>query len=117
MSLGRDVLGWVREEMPMMPFALVLAFSVFAQGGETPTPRTCDPVTGTITFKEKDSRRLGVKNAEGRMRTFTVDSAAMPHWFDDFKVGERVRVTCQDAGIERRPIATDLKAAPEDKNP
>jgi hypothetical protein len=99
----------------MMRFALVLALSAAALVGET--ARTCDPVTGTITFKEKDSRRLGVRNPEGRIRTFTVDSAAMPKWFEEFQVGERVRVTCKDAGIERRPVATDLKAAPEEKNP
>jgi hypothetical protein len=106
-----------------MKTALValLAASLLAGGeafaGTAPQVRPCDPVTGPITFKEKDSRRLGIRNPEGRIRTFTVDNVAMPHWFDEFQVGERVSVVCKDAGDERRPIATSLKAAPQDPAP
>jgi len=86
-------------------------------GSPTPKARPCPTVTGPITFKEKDSRRLGVRNPEGKIRTFTVDDVAMPHWFQEFDVGDRVTVTCKDAGDERRPIATNLKSEPEKKEP
>jgi hypothetical protein len=94
--------------------ALLLASSLSWAQEAPQKPRPCDPVTGPITFKEKDSRRLGVRNPEGKIRTFTVDAAAMPNWFEEFQVGQRISVTCKDAGDERRPIATSLKAAPEE---
>ncbi|HWX23535.1 MAG TPA: hypothetical protein VN083_00770 [Vicinamibacteria bacterium] len=93
------------------------ALQTHAEGTQPPNGTPCDPVTGPITFKEKDSRRLGIRNPEGRIRTFTVDSVALPHWFEEFQVGQRVTVTCKDAGIERRPIATGLKAAKDEPSP
>lgn len=92
--------------------AVLLAVPLLA-GAPAPKTRPCATVTGPITFKEKDSRRLGVRNPEGKIRTFTVDDVAMPRWFQDFEVGDRVTVSCKDAGEERRPIATNLKAETE----
>lgn len=97
--------------------AVLLAASLAA--ADEAKPRPCDPVTGEITFKEPARRRVGVRNAEGRIWTFTVDAVAMPRWNEDFQVSARVTVTCKDAGDERRPIATSIKAAPAqpDKKP
>jgi hypothetical protein len=97
-------------------FCLLLLFAPALCAQETKA-RKCDSVTGEITFKEKDSRRLGIRNPEGRIRTFTVDAVAMPRWFDEFQVAQRVSVTCKDAGDERRPIATNIKAAEPEKKP
>jgi hypothetical protein len=105
-----------------MKTALALGVALLASGllsaqDASLKPKACEPLTGPITFKEKDSRRLGIRIAEGKAKTFTVDAVAMPHWFEDFQVGERVTVTCKDAGEEHRPIATSVKAAPDEAKP
>jgi hypothetical protein len=93
--------------------AIALLSASVASSEEPKTPRPCETVAGPITFKEKDSRRMGIRDPQGKIHTYTVDSVAMPHWYEEFQVGDKVVVACKDAGEERRPIATSIKTSPD----